>query len=159
MRYKDLSQSHKDLLPSKPVALDRLADGRILAIFPDSGMIVGEGIVSEWLWANFTHGTWEGEERRFWADGVGDHPNLDLVFIEDCQPTIGIIISDRIDSSIVYSETVSLGGGWMRAYLRRNPDGSLFTQTMGSGLDGLNPAVIDQVAAELEASVREAAGV
>jgi hypothetical protein len=49
------------------------------------------------------------------------------------------------------------GGGQARVALRRDVDGSLFTQTLGSVVGADNPAVAAALA-KAEAAVREAAG-
>lgn len=155
MRYKDVPADIKKQLPAKPLAIEALADGTYLAIYEHTGMIVGG---RTWLWTDVTNGNWDGETRRFEAAAVDGGEGLDLTFGEDSDPRIAITIADRIDSSIVYSETVTLGRGWLRAYLRTNPDGTYFTQTVGADLEDVRPEVLDAVASDLEASVKEAAG-
>ena len=66
---------------------------------------------------------------------------------------------DRVQQSVVHAVTVTLpGGGHAQVALRRDPDGALFTQTLGDdAVDPDDPAVAAALA-RAEAAVREAAG-
>jgi hypothetical protein len=66
---------------------------------------------------------------------------------------------DRVQQSVVHAVTVAVpGGGEARVALRRDPDGGLFTQTLGDArVDPSDPRVAAALA-KAEAAVREAAG-
>ena len=66
---------------------------------------------------------------------------------------------DRVQQSVVHAVTVTLpGGGRAQVALRRDPEGALFTQTLGDGaVDATDPEVAAALA-KAEAAVREAAG-
>jgi hypothetical protein len=66
---------------------------------------------------------------------------------------------DRVQQSVVHAVAVALpGGGHAQVALRRDPDGALFTQTLGDdAVDPADPAVAAALS-RAEASVREAAG-
>lgn len=66
---------------------------------------------------------------------------------------------ERVQQSVIHAVTVTLpGGAQARVALRRDPDGALFTQTLGdAGVDPTDPEV-SAALRRAEASVREAAG-
>ena len=67
---------------------------------------------------------------------------------------------DCVQQSVVHAVTVTLpGGAHAQVALRRDPQGELFTQTLGSSdeVDVADPAVAAALA-KAEAAVREAAG-
>jgi hypothetical protein len=66
---------------------------------------------------------------------------------------------DCVQRSVVHAVTVTLpGGAHAQVALRRDPDGALFTQTLGdASVDVTDPAVAAALATA-EAAVREAAG-
>jgi len=90
-----------------------------------------------------------------WVDGE----TLDLQLVNNQQPTFARAVRERVQSSVVHSETVQLtGGGQVRVALRRDERGRLFSQLIGTGqVDLANPAVAALVDAA-EARVRGAAG-
>ncbi|QOR69216.1 hypothetical protein IM660_10840 [Ruania alkalisoli] len=111
------------------------------------------------LWSDVDAAGWDSETGTVtvtWVDGaaatdldVGDGPRTrELVYA----------IKERVDHSLVLLETVSLpGGGHLRGAIRRNADGSLFSQVTISGVRR-PPADVQERAEALEARVRTAVG-
>ncbi|WP_147599402.1 hypothetical protein [Flaviflexus massiliensis] len=138
-----------------------LADGRTVVVTEHFGRIVdGSQIVTEWPWVNYASGEWDGEAGRFDALAIADDvEDLTLDFGPQSDLDIGLILSDRIEASIVYHETALVTDvGWVRVFVRRNPDGSMFTQALGYNIDDAEPEKVEQVVNELEVAVRETVG-
>lgn len=138
-----------------------LADGRTVIVTEHFGRIVdGSQTVAEWPWVNYASGEWDGEAGRFDALAIADDvEDLTLDFGPQPDLDIGLILSDRIEASIVYHETALVTDvGWVRVFVRRNPDGSMFTQALGYNIDDAEPEKVEQVVNELEVAVRETVG-
>jgi hypothetical protein len=90
-----------------------------------------------------------------WVDGRAD----DLALIGAGAPSFARTLRERVQSSVVHSEIVTLpGGGQARVALRRGEDGRLLSQVIGSpDLDLGDPDVAARVDAA-ESRVRSAAG-
>jgi len=91
----------------------------------------------------------------WWVSGA----RREMVLPEDADAqAFARTFRDRVQQSVVHALNVALpGGGQARVALRRDVDGSLFTQTLGSVADADDPAVAAALA-KAEAAVREAAG-
>ena len=138
-----------------------LANGDTLIVTRNTGRIMsGNDTVEEWAWVNYASGHWDGEEGLYVATAITDDvDDLHLQFPKASDLNIGLVISERIESSIVYQETALLGGaGWVRVFVRRNPDDTLFTQSLGFSIDHVDPEALEKVVHELEITVREAVG-
>ena len=138
-----------------------LGNGHSLVVTKSFGWILdGDTKVKEWAWVNYASGTWEGEEGLFSAQAIADDvEDLHLQFPTESDLSIGLVLSDRIESSIVYQETAAVGeAGWVRVFVRRNPDGTMFTQSLGFNVDAVDRAELERIVLELETSVREAVG-
>lgn len=147
--------------PERTLWQGSLENGHTLVVTKNFGRILdGDKKISEWAWVNYASGTWEGEDGLFVAQAITDDvEDLHLQFAKEADLSIGLVLSDRIESSIVYQETALVGdAGWVRVFVRRNPDGSLFTQSLGFGIDDVDPAELEKVVLELETAVREAVG-
>ncbi|AZQ76273.1 MAG: hypothetical protein ACTHWJ_03455 [Flaviflexus sp.] len=139
----------------------KLEDGTTLVVTESFGRIVdGSETVKEWPWVNYASGEWEGEAGTFEATAIADDvDDLILEFGPQTDISVGLVISDRIESSIVYQETALVtDAGWVRVFVRRNPDGTMFTQSLGFNIDDADPATVEKVVLELEYAVREAVG-
>lgn len=139
----------------------KLATGETLVITRNFGRIMsGSEKLREWAWVNYASGNWDGEQGLYVATAIADDvEDLHLQFAKASDLGIGLVISDRIESSIVYQESALVGdAGWIRVFVRRNPDGTLFTQSLGFGIDHVDPQYLEKVVHELEVTVREAVG-
>ena len=159
LKKRDLDPDMRALLEPQVLHLHRLVGGEVLAIYPHTGAILAGGEVQQrWAWSDYLSGSWDGEESVFSAQAIDPTlPDLQLEFAEEDNGDIAIIVADRIESSIVHTETADLADGIVRVLVRRNPDGSCFTQTVTTASESsvrTGISVID----ELETSVRMAVG-
>ncbi|MBC7290787.1 MAG: hypothetical protein H5T83_05560 [Actinotalea sp.] len=97
-----------------------------------------------------------GELTITWVDGTA---TTTLPLVQDAARDLARAVHDRVQSSVVHSERVEVGGGrTVRVVLRRDDDGALLTQVIGAGdVDLADPGTAAAVDAA-EARVREAAG-
>lgn len=69
------------------------------------------------------------------------------------------VLRERVQSSVVHSEKVTLpGGGVVRVALRRDEDGELISQVIGDGTVDLNDPAVATLVDAAERRVRGAAG-
>lgn len=91
----------------------------------------------------------------FWVEGPPDHLHL----AHDDPRGLPEVLRERVQSSVVHSEPVSLADGRrLRVALRRGEDGRLLTQVIGDGGVDLTDPDVARVVDAAEARVREAAG-
>jgi hypothetical protein len=136
------------------------------AMLPDDGwavatrsglhVLVGQTATSR-RWTDVDGASLDGETGHLTVRFVDGTPPLVLEL--DDRTHLPRTVHDRVQSSVVLTETVSVPGDThVRVTLRRDADGRLFTQVVGNGrVDLTNPAVAAAVDAA-EARVREAAG-
>jgi hypothetical protein len=90
-----------------------------------------------------------------WVEGPSDHLRL---ADDGPQPFPGAL-RERVQSSVVHSETVTVrGNGRVRVAVRRDESGGLFTQVIGDGQVDLRDPAVAAVVDAAEARVRDAAG-
>ena len=90
-----------------------------------------------------------------WVEGPPDRLHL----ASDRRQAFPVVLRERVQSSVVHSETVTLpGGGRVRVAVRRAEDGRLFTQVIGDGRVDLTDPAVAAVVDAAEARVREATG-
>ena len=69
------------------------------------------------------------------------------------------VVHERVQSSVVLAEQVPVPGDRrLRVALRKDPDGSLFTQVIGNGQVDLDDPQVARSVDEAEARIRDAAG-
>jgi hypothetical protein len=140
------------------VAAAELTGGWAVATRSALHVAVGDGPVRRRPWSDVDRATLDPETATLsvvWVEG--DTEPLHLAD-DGPQPFPGAL-RERVQSSVVHSESVPLpGGGRVRVAVRRGEAGHLFTQVLGDGgVDLTDPAVARLVDAA-EARVREAAG-
>ena len=90
-----------------------------------------------------------------WVDGGSD----DLHLAHDEPRGLPEVLRERVQSSVVHSEPVTLRDGRrIRVALRRDEDGGLLTQVIGDGRVDLSDPDVARLVDAAEARVREAAG-
>lgn len=155
-----IPQSVRDQLRGeRPLASAELADGT-WAVATTSALCVSDATssVARHPWHTILHGAWEGELHQFtvtWVDGA--RPPLVLTTKEDDVATFAATLRERVQSSVVHTETIEApSGARVSAYIRRGEDGALFSQlTVVGSLSGEE----DQRAADdLERRARGAVG-
>lgn len=159
MKVRDLPEAVRGDVPASHMRIEPLSEERYLVVTKNSGLILGEEAPERvWSWTDFLSGTWSQEENTFTARGI-DTEDLVLSFREEVDPVIGVILADRIDSSIVFEHSAPIGqAGWLRVLVRRNPDDSLYTQTIVVGGKEMPEGELHNLAERLEAEARSAVG-
>jgi hypothetical protein len=90
-----------------------------------------------------------------WVEGPADRLHL----ASDRRRSFPVVLRERVQSSVVHSETVTVRGGQrVRVALRRAEDGRLVTQVIGDGRVDLADPEVAAVVDAAEARVRDAAG-
>lgn len=109
-------------------------------------------------WHEVERGEWDGERHALTVHWVGVAEPEVLVTVAENPRDLPLTFRERVDASVVHSESEPTpGGGTVRAVVRRTPDGSLLTQVLAVGRVRRGPALETQIDA-LEAKVRDAVG-
>jgi hypothetical protein len=140
------------------VASAELTDGwavasrRALHIAPDGSP------VRRRPWSDVDHASLDPDTATLTVEWVEGPPDRLRLTNDAPQPFPGVL-RERVQSSVVHSETVTVRGSRrVRVAVRRDEEGGLFTQVIGDrGLDLTDPTVAAVVDAA-EARVRDAAG-
>lgn len=91
-----------------------------------------------------------------WVDGA--RPTV-LQLVPDHAVTLARTVHERVQSSVVHTEKVTLpGGSIVRVAARRTADGALVTQVLGTGDVDLADAATASLVEAAEARVRDAVG-
>jgi hypothetical protein len=142
------------------VASARLVDGWAVATVRALSLALdGDGdVVRRRPWSDVDRATLDPETAALtvvWVHGGSDVLRL----ADDRVAAFPGVLRERVQSSVVHTETVTLAdGGRVRVALRRDETGRLLTQVLGDErVDLTDPAVAALVDAA-EARVREAAG-
>jgi hypothetical protein len=124
------------LKPNGALAVAELADGS-WAVVASGALIVADtsGVRARHPWHTIQHGRWDGELRQFtvsWVDG--SRRPLTLTTASDDVESFAAAVRERVQSSVVHTETAETGHGTLlRAQIRRAEDGSLFSQLTAQG--------------------------
>jgi hypothetical protein len=124
------------LKPHDALAVAELQDGS-WAVVSTGALLVADasGIRAHHPWHAVQHGRWDGELRRFtvsWVDGA--QPPLVLTTAADDVETFTAAVRERVQSSVVHTETAETPHGTLlRAQIRRGEDGTLFSQLTAQG--------------------------
>lgn len=124
------------LKPHDTLAVAELQDGA-WAVVSTGALLVADasGIRERLPWHAVQHGRWDGELRQFtvsWVDGA--QPPLVLTTASDDVETFTAAVRERVQSSVVHTETAQTPHGTLlRAQIRRDEDGALFSQLTAQG--------------------------
>ncbi|MDY5403054.1 MAG: hypothetical protein SPG34_01765 [Trueperella sp.] len=93
-------------------------------------VIPAEGERSTYMWSDFETGTWDDDANTLTLTFVDPRtPSLSFVIPREADGLAIMMIRERIERSIVYTQVSELPSGAIaRGQVRRNPDDSLFTQ-------------------------------
>ncbi|WP_147916967.1 hypothetical protein [Ruania zhangjianzhongii] len=159
---RQLPEPVRDRIPPKArvLVVRKLGDGSWAVVTTERLLVMGEEqTVLDRPWAEVDRATMDSDTEELavtWVDGsppdvlaVGEDPGVsDFTFA----------VKERVDHSLVHLELEQLpSGGVLRGAIRRNPDGSLFSQVTISGARRA-PADLEARATELEARVRSVVG-
>ncbi|WP_420113326.1 hypothetical protein [Pseudactinotalea sp.] len=121
-------------------------------------LVTSETLTWRRPWHEVERGGWDGEKHALTVHWVGiDEPDV-LVTVDENPRDLPLAFRERVDASVVHSESEPApGGGTVRAVVRRTPEGTLLTQVLAVGRVRRGPALESQIDA-LEAKVRDAVG-
>lgn len=141
------------------VAAGRLEDGWAVASLLRLHLVRDDGSAQVRAWSDVDGARLDPEAATLtvtWVDGTSA-TTLHLTDTRD--DSLARAVHERVQSSVVHRENVTLPRGEVvRVVLRRDADGALLTQVIGTGaVDLRDPATAAAVDAA-EARVREAAG-
>ncbi|MGW6129918.1 hypothetical protein ACWFNE_07815 [Cellulomonas sp. NPDC055163] len=109
-------------------------------------------------WADVDRATLDAETSTLtvhWVTGTSQ----ELALTGAGAPTFAQVLRERVQSSVVHSETVPVkGGGTIRVALRRDEDGELVSQVIGDGTTDLSDPAVAALVDAAERRVRAAAG-
>ena len=109
-------------------------------------------------WADVDRAAFDPERGVLTVEWVDAAPDTLLRLVDADRAAFPQTLRERVQWSVVISETVSVPGGEVRVAVRRTADGTLFSQAVaGPGVDLAEPAVARVVDAT-ESTVRGAAG-
>lgn len=141
------------------LAVAELADRRWAVASRRALHVVDGDEVRRWAWAQIDRGALDAETGTLTVHLVnGTHQVLRLLNSRSSRP-FATTFRERVQSSVVCSRTVTVpGGGAVHVTVRRDEDGSLFTQVIGPGTIDLSDPKVAEVVDEAEAQVRESVG-
>jgi hypothetical protein len=147
------------LKPHGALAVAELADGA-WAVVSTGALVVADasGVRARHPWHTIQHGRWDGALRQFtvsWVDG-GRRP-LTFTTASDDVESFTAAVRERVQSSVVHTETAETPHGTLlRAQIRRDEDGALFSQLTAQGPlhgDDEERRVIDALESRARAAV------
>lgn len=143
----------------RPLAWAELEGSRWLVLTrTELALLSGTSLTWRRPWHEVERGDWNGDAHTLTVHWVGVVEPESLVTLEESLVELPLIFRERVDASVVHSETApARGGGTLRAAVRRAPDGSLLTQVLAVGRVRPGPELDAQIDA-LEAKVRDAVG-
>ena len=162
LRRRSLPRDVRDRLAlpadDRVVAATELVDGWAVASRRALHLAVDGAPVRRRPWADVDRAVLDPESATLtvrWVEGEPDR----LQLADDRGMTFPQVLRERVQASVVHSQTVTLRDGrQVRVALRRSEEGPLLTQVIGDGhVDLADPDVAALVDAA-EARVREAAG-
>jgi len=109
-------------------------------------------------WHEVATGEWDGDRHIMtvtWVDG--SRPTR-LKTADEAPVTFPRIFKERVDASVVYSETLPVPGGELRGALRRTPSGELISQISSDTALQATPDLEKQIA-ELEQKLWDFVGI
>ncbi|WP_066587814.1 hypothetical protein [Cellulomonas timonensis] len=140
------------------LAVVELADGRWAVATRRALCLAGPDAVQRRPWIDVDRAQLTVETSTItvhWVDGTTE----DLPLTERGAPAFAQTLRERVQSSVVHSETVVLpGGATVRVALRRDEQGDLVSQVIGDGSVDLSQPRVGALVDAAELRVRRAAG-
>ncbi|HWS57209.1 MAG TPA: hypothetical protein VN257_01615 [Actinotalea sp.] len=156
-RAPDDVRDRLDLTTHRPLAVGRLTDGWAAATVTGLRVLVGEHVLAR-PWSDVNTARLDPDSLELtvtWVDGA----TPTVLHLTDDSRALPRAVHDRVQSSVVHSETVPVPHGQSaRVVLRRAAGGELFTQVIGTGGVDLGDPTVAAAVDAAEARVREAAG-
>jgi hypothetical protein len=140
------------------VAAAELTDGWAVATRRALHVAVGDGPVRRRPWSDVDRAALAPETATLSVVWVEGPPEVLHLADDRPQPFPGVL-RERVQSSVVHTETVTLRDGRrIRVALRRDESGGVFTQVLGEGTVDLTDPSVAALVDAAEARVRDAAG-
>jgi hypothetical protein len=140
------------------VAAAELTSGWAVATRTALHIVVGDGPVRRRPWSDVDRASLDPTTATLsvvWVEGPPDA----LQLTDDRRQPFPGVLRERVQSSVVHSESVTVpGGARVRVAVRRAETGTLFTQVLGDERVDLTDPAVASVVDAAEARVREAAG-
>lgn len=148
--------------PEKILAGAELADGRwAVATTADLAVVLappGNGLTLRRPWCDVDRAAFDPHRSVVVVEWVDATPALTLPLADATATNLPAVVHERVLRSVVLAETVTVPTGTVKVAVRRDRDGSLFSQAVaGQGVDLADHAVADVVDAT-ESRLREACG-
>jgi hypothetical protein len=143
------------------LATAELADDRWAVATTADLVVVGPGaqdVVTRRPWCDVDRGVFDPERSELSVAWVDAAPDTVLRLVDPERTSFPQVLRERVQWSVVLSETVAVPGGDVKVAVRRTADGRFFSQAVaGPGVDLDDPRV-SRVVDATESRVRGASG-
>lgn len=160
MSVKKAPRAIRRLAPGKFLVGELLSDDRWALVTTQAFAIVTQQneVLLNRPWHEVATGDWD-DERHILSIGWVDGSKPTRIKTYDEAPiTFPRIFKERVDASVVYSETLPVSGGVLRGALRRTPKGELISQISSDEQLPQSPELEQQVM-ELERKLWDFVGI
>lgn len=134
-----------------------LEDGAWLGAARDRLLVVGEdGIHTSVVWTDLESAGWDGDTRTLTIRWIDGRPPVEFVTATDRVHLLAQAVRERVNASLVHVELMPTdAGGDVRALIRRDGAGVLFSQVIARGRLTHSE---EAASLELEKKAKEAVG-
>jgi len=140
------------------LAAVELADHRWAAASRRALHVVDDTQVRRWPWAQVDQGRLDPAEHTLTVHMVDGGDVVLTLLDKTTSRRFAATFRERVQQSIVCSCDVTVASGVVFVTVRRDEDGSLFSQVVGPGTVDLHDPEVAALVRDAEARVREAAG-
>lgn len=124
----------KSLKAAGAVISTELADGRWLGVSVADLIVLGpEGENVRRPWTEVESAAWNGDARRLTVRWVDSAEPLLLTTATDKVFDVVTAVRERVTASQAHVEIMPTAAGDLRVFIRRRPDGSMFSQLVARG--------------------------
>ena len=141
------------------LAHGRLDDGS-WAVATSASLIRSDGTsTASCTWCDVDRGSWDPESSTLTVTWVDGHAPLRLRIAEPTKTSLMRVFRERVQASVVVSETVPLGAGLTaRVAVRKDHVGNLLTQVVGDAGADLSAPLAQAAVRSALARLRSASG-
>ncbi|MEE6272597.1 hypothetical protein [Georgenia wangjunii] len=119
----------------RPLVAAELADGGWAVVTKAALVVVDEeGVRDRTPWHHIENGRWDGDARTFtitWSDR--ERAKEQLTLADDAVDRFTASVRERVQASVVHAETLELPGARVRATVRRDEEGALYSMLTAFG--------------------------
>lgn len=155
-----ISREVRRAVSGKLLSAEPLLDEKWALITRDAFSVVNPGgeLLLQRPWHEVATGEWDDERHILEITWVDGSRATRLKTQDDSPINFPRIFKERVDASVVYSETIPVRGGVIRGALRRTPAGELISQISSDG-ELQQSLELDQQIAALEQKLWEFIGI